>query len=91
MLLSKCAVCSSRKPRFIKEQEAKGLLSSLDLKAPMNKIPIFCETLCSTNEMWFFHERCSSSKIPRKFIEVIRSMTFPLIADIGNFKGMLSF
>ena len=44
MLLSKCAVCSSRKPRFIKEQEAKGLLSSLDLKAPLNKIPLFCDT-----------------------------------------------
>ena len=45
MLLSKCAVCSSRKPRFIKEQEAKELLSSLDLKAPLNKIPLFCDTL----------------------------------------------
>ena len=29
MLLSKCAVCDSRKLKFIKEQEASGLLSSL--------------------------------------------------------------
>ena len=41
--------------------------------------------------MWFFHERFSSSKIPRNFIEVILSMTYPLIANIGSFKGMLSF
>ena len=29
MLLSKCAVCISKKSKFIKEQEAKGLLSKL--------------------------------------------------------------
>ena len=32
MLLRKCAVCGSKKSRFIKEQEAKGLLSSLQIK-----------------------------------------------------------
>ena len=42
-------------------------------------------------EMWFFHERCSSIKIPRNFIEVARSITFPLIANIENLKGILSF
>ena len=29
MLLSKCAVCDSKKSKFIKEQEARGLLSKL--------------------------------------------------------------
>ena len=29
MLLSKCAVCDSKKSEFIKEQEASGLLSTL--------------------------------------------------------------
>ena len=33
MLLSKCAVCDSKKLKFIKEQEASGLLSSLRIKA----------------------------------------------------------
>ena len=28
MLLSKCAICGSKKSRFIKNQEAKGLLSN---------------------------------------------------------------
>ena len=41
--------------------------------------------------MWVFHERCLSSKITRNFTEVVRSMTFPLSANIGSFKGMLSF
>ena len=29
MLLSKCAICDNKKSRFIKNQEGKGLLSSL--------------------------------------------------------------
>ena len=29
MVLSKCAICNSKKLRFIKNQEAKGLLSNL--------------------------------------------------------------
>ena len=37
MLSSKCAACGSKKSKFIKEQEAKGLLSSLGLKTPSSK------------------------------------------------------
>ena len=40
MLLWKCEVCDGRKSRFIKEQESSGLLSSLGIKAPLNKIPL---------------------------------------------------
>ena len=36
MLLSKCVVCDSKKSKFIKEQEASGLLSSLGIKVPLN-------------------------------------------------------
>ena len=39
-LSSKCAVCGSKKSRFIKEQEAEGLLSNLGIKTPRNKIPL---------------------------------------------------
>ena len=45
MLLSKCDVCNSKKPRFIKEKEAKELLSSLGLKTPLNKIPLLGDLL----------------------------------------------
>ena len=40
MLLSKCKVCDSKKPKFIKEQEARRLLSSLGVKTTLNKIPL---------------------------------------------------
>ena len=32
MILSNCAVCNSKKARFIKEQEAIGILFSLGIK-----------------------------------------------------------
>ena len=45
MLLPKFAICGSKKSRFIKNQEAKGMLSNLDLKTPSNKIPLLGNTL----------------------------------------------
>ena len=39
-LSSKCVVCGSKKSRFIKEQEAEGLLSNLGIKTPLRKIPL---------------------------------------------------
>ena len=40
MILSKCKLCGSKKSRFIKNQQAKGLLSNLGLETPLNKIPL---------------------------------------------------
>ena len=40
MLLSKCAVCDSKKSKYIKEREASLLLSSLGIKIPLSKIPL---------------------------------------------------
>ena len=40
MILAKCAICGSKKSRFIKNQEAKGLLSNLGIKTPLSKIPL---------------------------------------------------
>ena len=45
MILSKCAICGSKKSRFIKNQEAKGLLSNLGLKTPLSKVPILDDIL----------------------------------------------
>ena len=36
-ILSKCAICSSKKSRFIKNQEAKGILSNLGIITPLSK------------------------------------------------------
>ena len=42
MILSKCAICGgSKRSKFIKKQEAKGLLSNIGIKTHLNKIPIF--------------------------------------------------
>ena len=38
-------VVVSKKSKFIKEQEAKGLLSNLGLRAPLNKIPVLGDIL----------------------------------------------
>ena len=40
MILSKFATCGTKKSRFIQNQEAKVLLSNLDLRAPLSKVPI---------------------------------------------------
>ena len=45
MMLSKCAVCNGRKCKFIKKQEAKGLLSKLGINTPLNKIPLLGDNL----------------------------------------------
>ena len=45
MILSKCAICGSKKSRFIKNQEAKGLLSNLGVKTPLSKVPILGDIL----------------------------------------------
>ena len=45
MILSKCAICGSKKSRFIKNQEAKGLLSDLCIKTPLSKVPILGDIL----------------------------------------------
>ena len=45
MLLSKYAKCGSKKSRFIKNQEAKGLVSNLDIRAPLHKVPILGDIL----------------------------------------------
>ena len=45
MLSWKCAVCGSKKSKFIKEQEAKGFLSSLGLKTRLSKVPLLDDNL----------------------------------------------
>ena len=40
MILSICAICSSKKIKIYKQQEDKGLLSNLGLRTPLNKIPV---------------------------------------------------
>ena len=45
MIFSTCAICNRKKSKFIKEQQAKGLLSNLRLRTPLNKIPLLGDIL----------------------------------------------
>ena len=40
IMQSKCNDCGTKKSRFVKEKEAKSLLSNLEIKTPLNKIPL---------------------------------------------------
>ena len=40
MIQSNCAICDSKKSRFIKEQQAMGILSNLGIKTPLSKVPL---------------------------------------------------
>ena len=45
MMPSKCVICGSKKSKFIKEEQAKGLLSNLGIRTPLNKIPLLGDIL----------------------------------------------
>ena len=45
MILSKCAICGSRKSKFINKQEAKGLLSKLAIKITLSNVPVLGDIL----------------------------------------------
>ena len=45
MMLSKCAICCSKKSKFITKQETSGILSSVGIRAPLNKIPVLGDIL----------------------------------------------
>ena len=39
LMISKCAICGSKKSKSINKQEASGLLSKLGIKTPLSKVP----------------------------------------------------
>ena len=45
MILSKCAICGRKNARFIKNQEAKGLLNNSGIKTLLSKVPILDDIL----------------------------------------------
>ena len=45
MILSKCAICASKKSKFIIKQEAKGLLSNLCIRTAWSKILLLGDVL----------------------------------------------
>ena len=45
MTLSKCAICGSKKSKFIKKQDTKGLLSKLGIQATLSNVPVLGDIL----------------------------------------------
>ena len=45
VILSKCALSGAKKSKFIKAQEAEGLLSALGIKTPLSKIRLLGDIL----------------------------------------------
>ena len=40
MIQSNCTTCGRKKSRFIKEQQAMGILSNLGIKTPLSKVSL---------------------------------------------------
>ena len=40
LMQSTCSDCKNKKSRFVKKQDAKGLLSNLGINTPFSKIPL---------------------------------------------------
>ena len=59
--MPKCATCGSKKSRFIKNQEAKGLLSNFGLKTRLSKVPILGDIL-------FWSLKYKMNEIVNKFL-----------------------
>ena len=59
-ILSKCVICGSKKSRFIKYQEAKGLLNNLGFRTLLSKVPILGDIL--------FWMRIKMNEIVNKFL-----------------------
>ena len=45
VVLLRCAKFESKKSRFIKNKEAKGLLSNLGIRTPLNRVPLLGDIL----------------------------------------------
>ena len=45
MILSKCAICASKKSQFIKNHKVKGLLSKLAIRTLLGEIPLLDDIL----------------------------------------------
>ena len=45
MIQSKYSICNSKKSKFIKKQEARGILSSVGIRPPLSKIPVLGDIL----------------------------------------------
>ena len=77
IMQAKCPVCGTKNSRLVKEQEAKGLLSNLGIKTPLNKIPLL-----------MFCFKCSNKMLGLVTIAMICS-NLPSIWKLQSFRRLL--
>ena len=63
-MLSRYDICGSKKSKFIQEQEATGILSSLGLKTPLSKITLLGDIFFECNSI----ENYKMNDIINKFL-----------------------
>ena len=63
MILSKCTICGSKKSKFIKKPEAKGLLSNLGIKTPLSKFHYWVMFCSECNYTECNYVECSSTEL----------------------------
>ena len=54
MILPKCVISSSKKSRFIKNQDTEALLSNLGLRKSLSKVPLLGDILLSVQLCWMY-------------------------------------
>ena len=67
MILSKCAICGSKKSKFIKKQEASGILSNVGIRTPLSKIPVLGDIFFECNSIEKKNNVILLSKVWRKY------------------------
>ena len=65
--LSKCAICGSKKSKFIKKQEASGILGSVGIRTPLNKIPVLGDIFFKMQKIAYKNNVALLSKVWRKY------------------------
>ena len=68
MLLSNCVVCNSKKSKNLKQQEVGGLLSSLEIKTLLRKIPLVSHLLFKSKIIQQFNTRYKTDETVNKFL-----------------------
>ena len=67
MILSKCAICGNKKSKFVKKQEASGILSSVGIRTLLSKIPVLddiffeCNSVECIKVMSFYCLKCGEN------------------------------
>ena len=96
MLLSKCAACNNTKSKFIKEQEASGLLNKETFKKTFSRSSFVLEVLTSSqvNVMYKTNKTVNKVFLPGdKFMPEMHlrqpGFTFSACRPLAKYKGRI--